>query len=110
MVQPVCLGLSAANSGDRAVAGMGSAEIEASEVGVLWCIENLDECGEGMFIVDAESLQDAMLAHDDKNPQAKITSIEQVEWIDLALVSGELGESYYLERNRKSLAGASGQR
>lgn len=67
----------------------------------LWCIENMDDCGEGMFVCDAESLQDALLLHDDKNPQAKVTSIERIEWVDLALVSGELGESSYFERQRK---------
>ena len=66
----------------------------------LWCIENVDAAGEGMFIVDAEDLQAAVFAHDTKNPGLVITSIEQVEWVDLALVTGELGESYFFERKR----------
>jgi hypothetical protein len=54
-----------------------------------------------MFLCDAPSLQDAMLMHDSKNPQARITSIEETAWVDLALVTGERGESYYFERGRK---------
>jgi hypothetical protein len=67
----------------------------------LWAIENLDDCGEGLFIVDAPSEEEAVRIHDEKEPQTIITSIEQIQWIDLALVTGELGESYYFKRQKE---------
>ena len=68
----------------------------------LWAIENEDSAGEGLFVVDAPSEEEAVRIHDIKEPQTTITSIEQIEWIDLALVTGELGESYYYERQRNA--------
>ena len=67
----------------------------------LWCIENLDDAGEGMFVIDAGSKGEALRMHMQKNAGMKVTSIEKVKWVDLALVSGVLGESYYYERQRK---------
>jgi hypothetical protein len=66
----------------------------------LWCIENLDDAGEGMFIVDTSSKEVALRHHAKKNPQAKVTRCERVRWVDFALVTGERGESYYFERSR----------
>jgi hypothetical protein len=66
----------------------------------LWCIENVDEAGEGMFIASAETKREALRMHLEKNPQAQITSIKRTRWVDLALVTGERGESYYYERKR----------
>lgn len=40
--------------------------------------------------------------HKKKNKGLKVTSCEQVEWVDLALVTGKLGESYYFERGREA--------
>jgi hypothetical protein len=67
----------------------------------LWCIENVDDAGEGMFLVDAPSESVARTWHRKKNGKLKITSCEKVKWVDLALVSGKLGESYYFERGRQ---------
>lgn len=67
----------------------------------LWVIENLDDAGEGMFCVDAGSKGEAMRIHMQKNPGLKITSIEKLKWVDLALVTGERGESYYYKRRIK---------
>ena len=67
----------------------------------LWCIENVDDAGEGMFVVDAGSKGEAMRMHMQKNPGLKVTSIERIKWVDLALVTGERGEGYYFERGRK---------
>ncbi len=70
----------------------------------LWCIENQDDAGEGMFICNAWSKVEAMRKHAKKNKGMKVTSCEKVEWVDLALVTGERGESYYFERGRKTEA------
>src|SRR6266702_4151368 len=67
----------------------------------LWAIENEDAAGEGLFIVDAASEEEAVRIHDTKEAQTTITSVEQISCIDLALVTGRLGESYYFERQRK---------
>jgi len=67
----------------------------------LWCIENVDSAGEGMFVVDAPSKEVAMAWHREKNGSMTVTRCEQVKWVDLALVTGELGESYYFERGRQ---------
>ena len=72
----------------------------------LWIIENEDEAGEGMFVVDATTKEKAIEKHNERNPGIKITSIEKSEWVDLALVTGERGESYYFERQRSSKAGS----
>jgi hypothetical protein len=67
----------------------------------LWCIENLDDAGEGMFVVDARSKEEALRAHAQKNGDMEVTSCKRIKWVDLALVTGERGESYYFERGRK---------
>lgn len=68
----------------------------------LWAIENLDDAGEGLFVVDADSKEEALRIHDTKNGEMEIRSVEQIGWIDLALVTGERGESYYFERQREA--------
>ena len=68
----------------------------------LWIIENEDEAGEGMFVVDAPTKEKAIEEHNKKNPGLKITSVEKSKWVDLALVTGERGESMYFERQRAS--------
>jgi hypothetical protein len=67
----------------------------------LWCIENLDDAGEGMFLVEAEDEMEALRIHAEKNRGMKVTRCEQVAWVDLALVTGERGESSYFERQRQ---------
>jgi len=64
----------------------------------MWVIENLDDVGEGMLIVDVPTKAEALKIHAEKNAGAKITSIEKVKWVDLALVTGERGEAYYFNR------------
>jgi len=66
----------------------------------LWVIENLDACGEGMFICEAWSKAEALRIYRKKNKGVKVTSCEKLKWVDLALVTGERGESYYFERER----------
>jgi hypothetical protein len=53
-----------------------------------------------MFICDAYSRAEALRKHAKKNKGMKVTSCEKLEWVDLALVTGERGESYYFERGR----------
>jgi hypothetical protein len=74
---------------------------------MLWCIENLDDAGEGMFLVDARDEQEALSEYAKKHSKCgcEITSVEQVAWIDLATVSGERGETYYFERQREAAHG-----
>jgi len=69
----------------------------------LWCIETVDDAGEGMFVVDARDEQEALAEYAKKhsNCACEITSVEQMKWIDLATVSGERGETYYFERKRE---------
>lgn len=64
----------------------------------MWVIENLDDAGEGMFVCDAPNRKAALRIHRRKNKGLKVTSCEQIKWVDLALVTGELGESYYSKR------------
>jgi hypothetical protein len=64
----------------------------------LWAIENLDDAGEGLFVCEAWSKAEALRIHRKKNKGLKVTSCEKMEWIDLALVTGERGESYYFKR------------
>ena len=66
----------------------------------LFLIENMDDCGEGMFIVDAASKKDALRMHNKMERHAKVTDISKVKWVSLALVTGERGECYYKERMR----------
>jgi hypothetical protein len=64
----------------------------------LWAIENLDDAGEGLFVCEARSKEEALRIHATKNGHLKVTSVEKLKWIDLALVTGERGESYYFKR------------
>lgn len=66
----------------------------------MWVIENLDDAGEGMFVCDAPDEETALRMHSEKNNGVEVTSCEQLPWVDLALVTGERGESYYFERQR----------
>lgn len=68
----------------------------------LWVIENLDDAGEGMFVCDAPNKKTALKMHDEKNKGMKVLDCQRVKWVDLALVTGKLGESYYFERQRKT--------
>lgn len=67
----------------------------------LWCVENEDECGEGMILLLARTEEEAREKAQKREPQATITSCESVLMVDLALVTGERGMSYYFERNRE---------
>lgn len=65
----------------------------------MWVIENMDDEGdEGMFVCNAPTKKLALKMHEKKNRGMKVTSCERVKWVDLALVTGELGESYYFQR------------
>jgi hypothetical protein len=68
----------------------------------LWAIENLDDAGEGLFVCDARNRLEAIRMHREKNKGMKVTSCERLKWIDLALVTGALGESYYFKRRKES--------
>ncbi len=67
----------------------------------LWVIENLDDCGEGMFVCEAWSKAEALRIHAKKNKGMKVTSCEKLKWVDLALVTGERGEFLYYQRQRE---------
>jgi len=69
---------------------------------MLWCIENLDDAGEGMFIVDAPDREAALALHAEQNAGITVTSCEQILWVDLALVINEHGEYAYFERARRT--------
>jgi hypothetical protein len=70
----------------------------------LWAIENLDDCGEGLFVCEAWSKAETLRIHKKKNKGMKVTNCEKLKWIDLALVTGERGESYYFKRNQQARA------
>jgi hypothetical protein len=67
----------------------------------LWCVENLDDNGEGMILLLARDEETARTKAQKMEPQARITRCESVLWVNMALVSGERGQSYYFERNRE---------
>ena len=69
---------------------------------MMWVIENLDDCGEGMFCCDAPDKETALAMHAKKNKGMKVTSCYRTQWVDFALVTGELGESYYFERGARA--------
>jgi hypothetical protein len=69
----------------------------------LWAIENEDEAGEGLFIVDAPNRNAAFKIYRLKEGKTKVTVIYLTEWISLATVTGERGETYYFEQRSKKV-------
>ena len=63
----------------------------------MWIIENVDSFGEGMFICDAASKEEALRKHAEKNKDLEVTRCEQSEWVDLALITGRHGASSYFQ-------------
>lgn len=69
----------------------------------LWAIENFDDAGEGLFVCDAESPEDAIrIYREHENNPAQIVSVEQVQWIDMATVTGEFNQTNFYEKKRRS--------
>jgi hypothetical protein len=81
----------------------------------LWCIENLDDAGEGMFIVNARSKEEALKVHAERNARLEVTSCERIKWVDLALVTGGIevqdwGEGPYKYRVALKVVGSAPRR
>ena len=66
----------------------------------MWVIENLDDAGEGLFACDAATKEEALRMHSEKN-KAEVMTCEETPWIDLALVTGVCGESFYIQPQLK---------